>query len=91
VNITLSAFCEPIIKMSAAQEARTKTHVSPRRHQDTKKISEFSLLSRTFVTFAPEAHEPLAQCLGGTTFRLDLKKITQIVTNVNNTLPTVGS
>jgi len=31
--------------------------------QDTKKIFDFSSLSRTFVTFAPEAHEPLAQCL----------------------------
>ena len=71
--------------METALEARSKTSTLPRlrgetphfgvqarRHQDTKKIFEFSSLSRTFVTFAPEAHEPLAQRLSGTTFRLGL-------------------
>jgi len=44
--------------------------VQARRRKDTKQNIESSL-SRTFVTFAPEAHEPLAQCLGGTIFQLN--------------------
>gem|GEM_PF-3318744 len=40
-------------------EAQSKTSALPRSHQDTKRIFEFSSLSRTFVTL----------CLGGGTFR----------------------